>query len=144
MSIVVNVKDKIKKPVYEVWDAIINPEKINKYFVSKASAAIDAGKVIHWEFADYNVTIDIEIVQVVLNKSIKFRWDASRKIAEVEMLFSVKNKNETAIEITESAFDLNVDEMQKAMQQTQGWTDFICSLKAYLYTGINLRSGKFN
>lgn len=144
MSIVVNVKDKIKKPVYEVWDAIINPEKINKYFVSKASAAIEAGKVIHWEFADYNVTIDIEIVQVVLNKSIKFRWDASRKIAEVEMLFSVKNKNETAIEITESAFDLNVDEMQKAMQQTQGWTDFICSLKAYLYTGINLRSGKFN
>lgn len=144
MSINVLVKDTIKKPINEVWDAIVNPGKINKYFVSKASSTIEAGKVIQWEFADYNVTIDIKIAKVVVNKSIKFSWDASRKMAEVEMLFSDNNENETAIEITESAFDLTEADIQKAMGQTQGWTDFICSLKAYLYTGINLRNGKMN
>ena len=35
-------------------------------------------------------------------------------------------------------------EVSKALLQTQGWTDFVNSLKAYLYTGINLRNGKMN
>ena len=32
--------------------------------------------------------------------------------------------------------------IEKALQQTQGWTDFICSMKAFLYCGINLRNGR--
>ncbi|MFT6850543.1 MAG: hypothetical protein ACJATA_001357 [Sphingobacteriales bacterium] len=39
---------------------------------------------------------------------------------------------------------MNEEGVQRAMRQTQGWTDFICSLKGFLYTGINLRTGKMN
>ncbi len=48
----------------------------------------------------------------------------------------------TNIEISESGFEMKKKENKKALLQTQGWTDFICSLKAYLYTGVNLRNGK--
>jgi len=58
--------------------------------------------------------------------------------------FSEENKGKTNIEITEDSFEENEEGIKRAMGQTQGWTDFICSLKAYLYTGINLRTAKMN
>ena len=63
---------------------------------------------------------------------------------QVTMLFASVDDYITEVEITESSYQNNIEGIKKVMQQTQGWTDFLCSLKAYLYTGINLRNGKMN
>lgn len=137
----VKVHDTIKKSVDEVWDAIVNPEKINKFFVSRASAPIVVNQYISWEFADYSIILEISVFKVEVHKNISFSWEACVKRTTVEMHFISDGLDQTKIEITESEFDLSDSEMQKAMQQTQGWTDFICSMKAWLYAGVNLRNG---
>jgi len=140
MSIVVKARDIVHKPVNEVWDAIVNPEKITRYFTSSVSGPISKGKNIKWEFSDYNVSIDIEVLDIVENKFISFKWEASGNEKRVEIKLSPQ-KNLTKIEISESEFHLTKDDIEKVIQQTQGWTHFICSLKAWLYTGVNLRNG---
>ena len=144
MSIEVNVKSTIYRPVSEVFDAIVNTKKITGYFVSDASENIASGKTITWEFKDYDVAIHVDVLEVVSDRLISFRWSASGEIGIVNICLEAENDSATNIKITEGFVETNKDLVQKAMQQTQGWTDFICCLKAYLYTGINLRNGKYN
>lgn len=141
MSVAVKAWDIVHKPQKEVWDAIVNPNKITRYFTSSVSGAIAKGKSITWEFADYNVSIDIEVIEVIENKFISFKWEASGKEKTVEIKLTTEDQF-TKIEIRESTFQLNNEDLEKVIQQTQGWTHFICSLKAWLYTGVNLRTGK--
>jgi uncharacterized protein YndB with AHSA1/START domain len=143
MSIEVKVESSIKRTIDEVFEAIVLPEKLKCYFVSKASAPLVEGTTLNWEFADYNVTIKVEVKKVVPNEHIRFEWSASGHSAVVNMYFTAK-EDSTKIRITEGLFENSEEGIKKTMQQTQGWTDFICSLKAYLYTGINLRDGKYH
>ncbi len=144
MSIQVNVSTTIYKPLNEVFRAIEDPKKITNYFVSHASDKLAEGKKITWEFKDYNVEIDVQVRTFIKNEKIVFDWEASGHKARVTMIFSEDGENTTKLDITEDSFESNEEGIKKALQQTQGWTDFGCSLKAYLYTGINLRTGKMN
>jgi uncharacterized protein YndB with AHSA1/START domain len=138
----VNVKYRISEPIENVFDAIINPEKITKYFVSKVNGKLAEGKQILWNFEDVGVKCEVDVLKVVENKQINFNWNAIGKPpSAVTISLDSDKDNHTNIEITENSFELSKEGVQKALGQTQGWTDFICSLKAYLYAGINLRNG---
>ncbi len=144
MAIQVKVSDHINQPLEKVFETIIDQQEISKYFVSSSSDKIATGAKIIWEFKDYDVTLEVHILDVIENKKIQFEWEASGNKAQVIINFSEENKGKTNIEITEDSFEENEEGIKRAMGQTQGWTDFICSLKAYLYTGINLRTAKMN
>ena len=144
MSIQVKVSDHIIRPVEVVFNAIVDSSQITKYFVSGASDSISEGKKLEWEFKDYNVKLEVEVLKVVKNEQITFNWEASGEKARVSISLNSETAHKTNITITEDSFKSNEEGITKALQQTQGWTDFICSLKAYLYTGINLRNGKMN
>ncbi|MCF4102527.1 SRPBCC domain-containing protein [Gillisia sp. M10.2A] len=143
MEINVKVSNQIASSPEEVFDAIVNPEKIIRYFVSNTSGPIIPNAKLHWEFKDYCVSLDVDVLEVIKDKHISFEWEASGKRSSVQISIDKKEEQLTQITITESPFSLIESDVKKALQQTQGWTDFICSLKAFLYTGINLRSGKY-
>ena len=144
MKITVKTWDIVHKPLVEVWDAVTNQNKIIKYFTSSVSSSIIEGKSIHWEFADYNVSVEIYVLSVKVNQFISFEWGASGEKAIVEIKLSSTKENFTKVEISEKEFESNNEGIQKVIQQTQGWTHFICSLKTWLYTGVNLRTGKIH
>lgn len=138
----VNVKYKVSESIENVFDAIINPEKITKYFVSKVSGKLEEGKKIEWNFEDVGAKCEVDVLKIIENKQIDFNWNAiGFPSSEVNMLIKSENDNQTTIDITERSFEFSKEGVQKALGQTQGWTDFICSMKAYLYAGINLRKG---
>ena len=142
MELNVKVTSTIFKPIEEVFDGIVNPNKISKYFTSASSGELKEGENIIWTFGDVGVALEIQVLELEKYHFISFKWGASGKMATVEIKLNTTDENHTDIEITESPYEMNEDDIQKVLQQTQGWTDFICSLKAYLYTGINLRNGK--
>lgn len=142
-TINVIVKATILEPIENVFNAIINPDKLTNYFASKASGKLVEGEKIVWNFEDVGAKCEVNVLKVVENKKINFEWNAiGIKPSEVIISLESENDNQTNIEITETPFELSKKGVQKAMGQTQGWTDFICSLKAFLYTGINLRNGQ--
>ncbi|TVZ25337.1 uncharacterized protein YndB with AHSA1/START domain [Gillisia sp. Hel_I_86] len=144
MNIQVKVTDHVVRPLEKVFNSIIDPVQITKYFVSNASDQLSEGNKVTWVFKDYNVELNVEVLKVIENEQITFNWEASGIKTRVSISLFSEEKNKTKLVITEDSFETNKEGIAKALQQTQGWTDFICSLKAYLYTGINLRNGKMN
>jgi uncharacterized protein YndB with AHSA1/START domain len=142
MDIDVKVKDKILKPIAEVFDAIVNPDKLSNYFISRASGPLKEGESVTWFFDDVGGQVSVTVKIVNKNELIQFDWAASGVKAQVEMALTAIDSNSTSITITEKSFPFDKAGVSKALQQTQGWTDFICSMKAFLYCGINLRNGR--
>ena len=138
----VQIKDAIRRPIDETFDAIVNPERLTRYFVSHTTGPMEEGRKITWTFEDVGAELEIKVLEVNKPKAISFEWGGSGKITYVYIQLEEKKEDLTSIEIGENSFDMNEADVQRALRQTQGWTDFICSLKAYLYTGINLRKGR--
>jgi uncharacterized protein YndB with AHSA1/START domain len=142
MNIDVKVKDKILKPIEEVFNAIVSPEILSNFFISRASGPIEEDNTVIWFFDDVGVQVQVIVKTVKENELITFFWTAIGLTTQVDIKLTVINSNTTAITITEKSFQLDYLGVSKALKQTQGWTDFVCSMKAYLYCGINLREGR--
>jgi uncharacterized protein YndB with AHSA1/START domain len=138
----VRVKDKVLKPVDEVFEAVVNPDKLCRFFISRATGPLVEGEIVTWFFDDAGVEVAVEGKGIKENELIAFEWAAGGTSAQVELLFTSIDENSTSVTITEKSFPFDRQGVSQALQQTQGWTDFICSLKAFLYCGINLRNGR--
>ncbi|SEC86405.1 Uncharacterized conserved protein YndB, AHSA1/START domain [Tenacibaculum sp. MAR_2009_124] len=144
MGLVVEVESSIERSTQEVFKAIIDKNKITKYFVTSSSASLEEGSKVTWSWDDVCAEHVVDVKTIEENKSILFYWSANQVKTKVEILLEKISQNRTAIKIKESKYEKTDEGITKVMQQTQGWTDFICSLKAYVYTGVNLRTGVTN
>jgi uncharacterized protein YndB with AHSA1/START domain len=64
----VDVTNRVLKPVGEVFQAIIDPDKLAKYFVSNANAPLAPGRQVTWTFADVGAELSPEIEAVEPDK----------------------------------------------------------------------------
>jgi len=142
MNVKVHVKDKVLKPIAEVYDTIINPAKLSCYFISSSSGPIKENETVTWSFSDVGGQIAIAVKQVIDKESVSFEWAASGKPALVTVTLKAFDEQATSIEIIEDGWPMDQTGVESALRQTHGWTDFICSMKAWLYCGINLRIGR--
>ena len=138
----VDVTDRVLKPVPEVFQAIVDPDKLSKYFVSNASAPLAAGQQVKWTFADVGGELTPEIETVERDKRIVFIWNASGQKARVEIELAPYDERSTKIHIVESGFPMTEDGVERALEQAKGWTDFIDCMRAYLEFGVRLRQGR--
>ncbi len=137
--ITVEVHDRIARPVAEVLDAIVDPAKMSNYFVSRSSGRIEPKARLRWEWDDVGEKDDIE-VHLVDASTVGFIWHATGTPTYVTLALAADGDG-TKITATEVPFELTEEAAARAIGQTQGWTDFCCSLRAYLHHGINLRRG---
>jgi uncharacterized protein YndB with AHSA1/START domain len=140
-GVTVTVDDRIARPVAEVFEAIVDPAQMAQYFISRGSARITAGATLTWEWDDVGAKLDIQVVQFEPGAKVAFVWAATGTRTKVTLQL-VADGSATKLVATEAPFPLTEDGVQRAMQQTRGWTDFCCCLKAFLQHGINLRLGK--
>jgi uncharacterized protein YndB with AHSA1/START domain len=138
----VKFKDSINLPVAQIFDAIVDHVKMSKYFISAADSSIVEGRKILWEWEEYNATEEIHVHKVEKDKLIRFEWKATGKPTITEIRLEPGDDNKTVVHITEGEWSNDEPGGMKAMQQTQGWTDFFDCLKAYLLFNVNLRTGE--
>ena len=142
MNVEVNMKDRVLRPVSEVFAGIVDPEKMSHYFISNSSGPMKAGARVEWEFADVGRSLSVDVKEVEQDRKIIFEWTASGGKARVTILFEPTESNTTRVSINEAGWPMDQEGIQRALEQTAGWTDFLCCLKAYLQHGINLRLGR--
>jgi uncharacterized protein YndB with AHSA1/START domain len=142
MDVQVSIKDRVLRPVWEVFEAIVNADKLARFFVSSASGPMKEGSTVTWHFADVGGTISAIVMRVKQNELISFEWAASGVTAKVDITLEPINATTTSVKIVEDGWPLDKQGVARALGQTQGWTDFLCSMKAFLYTGIKLREGR--
>ena len=159
MELKFTVQTKINKPVSEVFDAVVDPKKLNVYFTTGgASAPLKEGTTVQWSFGEFpDEKFPVIVTKVVPNKQIVFEWDASEydKWPEkglpppagyktrVEMVFESLSPKSTLVKITESGWRDNQNALNASYGNCGGWMHMSMCLKAYLEHGINLRKDSF-
>lgn len=144
MSFSAKAQVKISKPTEEVFDAVVNSEKLCKYFTSTASASMTEGATLTWCWADVGAEGTVFVEEVEANRSIVFQWPATAPNRTVELTFESLPDGGTRISAKESgdwSFNLSMNSVEEACGQTGGWVHMFLCLKAYLEYGINLTQG---
>jgi uncharacterized protein YndB with AHSA1/START domain len=142
MDVQVSIKDRVLRPVSDVFEAIVDPDRLSGFFVSAASGPLTEGAMVTWHFVDVGATVSATVKRVKQNELISFEWAASGVTAKVDIMLEAINPTTTSVKIVEDGWPLDKQGVARALGQTQGWTDFLCCMKAFLYTGINLRQGR--
>ncbi|MCW3087008.1 MAG: Activator of Hsp90 ATPase 1 family protein [Sediminibacterium sp.] len=139
MQLEVNTQTRIGAPVEKVFEAIIDPEKMSQYFISSSTGPMIAGRTVEWTWADYNVTIPIEVDTVEPDRLIVFRWTGSYTETVVTIELIAETGNITLVKVREKGWDKDDDGIHRLAEQTQGWVEMLLCLKAFVQYGINLR-----
>jgi uncharacterized protein YndB with AHSA1/START domain len=137
------VQLKIRKPVAEVFDAVVRPEKLSGYFVQTASAPLAEGATVKWKFAEVPQAFDVVVRRVVKNERIEFEWPAASGgySTRVEMVFKPLDEQNTMVQISESGWRDDPAGITASYGNAGGWMHMMCCLKGSLEYGINLRAG---
>ena len=149
MELKFKVQTKIQKPVEEVFDAVYDPEKLSGYFTNGGSTGrLDEGATVTWTFADTPGekphVAEVKVITMVPNEKIVMEWKgAVDHTTRTEMNFERISPSETLVRISETGWDETQSDLDRSYGNCFGWSHMICSLKAYVEYGINLRKGAF-
>lgn len=139
----INVGMQISKPINEVFEAIVNPEKMTNYFISESTGRMEEGKTLTWKFPEFDDKVTVKIVTANAD-CISFYWENNGKDLLVEMKLSTVGDNFTLVKISEKGMENNEAGLKWLSGNSFGWSNFLSCLKAYLEFGINLRKGSFD
>ena len=142
MDLKFQVYAKIRKPVAEVFDAVYNPKKLSGYFTTNgASAPLDEGATVTWDFHDFPGAFPVHVKRVVKNERIVLEWAAAQRDynTRVEMTFEALDPGSTLVRIAESGWKENDQDLHSSYMNCMGWSQMLCALKDYVERGFNLR-----
>jgi len=76
---------QILKPVYDVFEAIVDPTKMSNYFISKSSGRMEEGKNLIWNFPEFGIDFPIRVGKIENDRYIPYYWQMDNKELLVEM-----------------------------------------------------------
>lgn len=132
----------IRKPVAEVFEAITNPEITTRFWFTKSSGKLEAGKQVKWEWEMYGVASQVDVKILEENKRILMDWStfgSDETPSQVDWVFTAHGDDTTFLDVTNSGFS-GTDEqiVQEALGSTGGFTWVLAGLKALLEHDIEL------
>ncbi|WP_144513903.1 SRPBCC family protein [Bacillus sp. FJAT-22090] len=134
----ITTKFNIRKPANDVFEAIVDPNKIANYWFSSGTARLEQGKKITWRYDEYNAQVEINVLEVIDYKKIVYSWGEYDEETVVTITLNELDNRGTLIEVTESGFKENdPDIVNKMIGQKEGWVYALTCLKAYLENGVN-------
>lgn len=140
----IKVSLQIAKTPIDVYEAIVDPEKMSNYFISKGSALMEQGKTITWKFPEFDLEFPIRVDKLEEGKYVSWYWEANDKELLVEIMLIPRNDGSTIVTIKETGMPNDETGINWLKGNTEGWANFLACLKAYLEYGINLRKGAFD
>lgn len=141
----INAALQVQKDIHEVFEAIVDPEKMTHYFISEGSGRMEEGKELEWKFPEFEERASVNVVEVTENEYVSFQWegtDGEKLLVEITLLEMPGNS--TLVKVTEGEMPLDEKGVKWLAQNTEGWANFLACMKAYLEYGINLRRGAFD
>lgn len=129
----------IRKPVAEVFAAFIDPAVTTRFWFTKSSGRLEAGKEVKWEWEMYGASTMVTAIAVEPNKRIVIEWDGYTGRTTVEWKFAPLTDKETFVSISESGWTGEGDDLVKyACDSTGGFTWTLAGLKALLEHNVRL------
>jgi uncharacterized protein YndB with AHSA1/START domain len=119
---------------------------MSNYFISKSDGPLEEGKTRHWEFPEFEgQSWAIQINRLIKNKYISFYWEGIEGYeTQTEIKLEPRENNSTLVRITEKSMKNDEVGIKWLSSNTEGWSNFLSCLKAFLEYGINLRKGGYD
>lgn len=147
MSRTFTVQTAIGRNVEDVFNAIIDPDMIVRYFVDRTSGRLAAGERVVWfweNWGDHPVVVE----EVIPNKSISLRlnsidWNKSASESFdvlVEFELEQLGASRTLLKISESGWPDSAEGIKGSYDNCGGWQHMADCLKAWLEHRIDLRA----
>lgn len=129
----------IRRPAAEVFDAFIDPAITSRFWFSKSSGRLEAGKQVRWEWEMYGVSTTADVKAIEANRRILIEWDGPDSPTLVEWTFELKGDNQTFVTIENWGFSGDADKIVALALDSQGGFHLVLAgLKAWLEHGIEL------
>ncbi|WP_137932984.1 SRPBCC family protein [Mesorhizobium comanense] len=127
----------IRRPVAEVFEAIVDPAITTKFWFTHSSGRLDEGKPVEWEWRMYGVSTKVEVAEIVRDERILMQW--SDPPTTVVWTFTQMPDNATFLEVRNFGFAGNGDEqVSQAIGSTDGFSLVLAGAKAWLEQGLTL------
>lgn len=131
----------IRKPVAEVFEAFIDPAITTKFWFTKSTGRLETGKHITWTWEMYDVSVEVEVREIEVNKRILLEWGNYGEMTAAEWSFTPYGDGATYVKITNSGFKGDGDKIVRdALDSTSGFTWVLAGLKALLEHNIELKA----
>jgi uncharacterized protein YndB with AHSA1/START domain len=128
----------IRRPVAEVFEALVNPDVTTKFWFTKGSGRLDAGKRVRWDWEMYDVSVQVTPKIIQPDRRIVIEWPGYSGPTEVEWTFTPL-KEGVFVSVTETGFTGDGDQLAKYVADSaQGFALTLAGLKALLEHGIQL------
>ena len=159
MDLKFKVMIHVGRPVGEVFEAVVDPKELSSYFTTGgASARLEQGTTVTWDFHDFPGAFPVEVDELVPNEKIVLRWEAYEggQVSDegidikpagyqtiVTMWFKPTDDGRTLVEIEEKGWRDSEAGLEASYGNCMGWSQMLAALKAWVEYGINLRQGAY-
>lgn len=131
----------IRRPPAAVFDAFIDPEITKKFWFTKSTGRLEAGKHIVWTLEMYGVSIEVNVKDIEPHKRILIEWGNYGAMTEVEWVFTPYENDTTYVTITNSGFQGDGDKVVRdALDSKGGFTWVLAGLKTLLEHDIEVNA----
>ncbi|MCL1634807.1 SRPBCC family protein [Luteimonas sp. SX5] len=129
----------IRKPVADVFEAFVDPAITTRFWFTKSSGRLEAGREVRWDWEMYGASTSVLAKIVEPGKRIVIEWDGYSGRTTVEWTFSSREDETTYVVVTESGWTGDGDKLvEYVAESTQGFTWTLAGLKAFLEHGVEL------
>jgi uncharacterized protein YndB with AHSA1/START domain len=131
----------IRKPIAEVFEAFINPEITCKFWFTKSTGRLDTGMHLVWTWEMYDISIEVDVKEIELNRRIVVEWGNRGSMTTVEWIFTLYETDKTYVTITNSGFQGDGDKVvNDALDSKGGFTWVLAGLKALMDHNLELNA----
>ena len=127
----------IRKPVAQVFEALVDPSITCRFWFSKSSGRLEAGKRVRWDWEMYAHHTEVNVKAIEENKRILIEWNGPENPSAVEWTFEDKDDDRTFVVVKNWGFNGDDDKvLAEAIDSTGGFTFLLAGLKVFLEHGI--------
>ena len=82
----------IRRPVRVVFEAFVDPALTSRFWFSRGSGRLEAGKSVRWDWEMYGVGTTVDVKAIEPDKRILVEWDGPEDPSPVEWTFEAKGE----------------------------------------------------
>jgi uncharacterized protein YndB with AHSA1/START domain len=130
----------IRRPVADVFEAFVDPSVTSRFWFSRGSGRLEAGKQVRWDWEMYGASSNVDVKAVERNRRILVAWSGEDgKSTEVEWVFTARGDDRTFVVVENRGFHGTPDEIvSQALESTGGFNLVLAGAKALLEHGVAL------
>lgn len=129
----------IRKPAAEVFEAFINPDITTRFWFTKSSGRLEAGKQVQWDWEMYQVSSQVRVKALEPNRRILVEWDGYDAPNSIEWIFTARPDDTTFVSITNYGFSGDAAKVaEQAVEAAEAFAMVLAGLKALLEHNIRL------